>query len=298
MILGHWNATPYLNLGTSPLVLETVPEPISVVLVVLGLGAVVWCLRRRTGVLPLMLLTAFSASVLGQGQFTFNNRVGSNPPEIDACFVLPTDPPGTSTVGMGFQVQLFAGPEGTPLNELLPTDRHRRDSVGQPDQQLRDTLQWCFQPLAHSDLHAFQQGKDAGVQVLRDSLAVGVDEFAGLHGRSSSKHYAPNHRLARSTRASISLHLLRPPGQGEVDHVDPGQHPCQNRPQDGAVSLPGADDGNGRAQANAGLGDGGRRLRTDLGEKDGIEEMHGSDRLRCFLGEQSSGIGRDVTAAV
>ena len=122
MVLGHWNATPYLNLGTSPLVLEPVPEPTSMLLVGLGLSAAVWRLMRRRSAAVVMLFAASSAGVLGQGQFTFVNRVGSNPPEIDARFVLPTDPPGTSTVGTGFQVQLFGGPEGTPLNELLPTD--------------------------------------------------------------------------------------------------------------------------------------------------------------------------------
>ena len=79
-------------------------------------------MRRRTGAAVVMLFVASSAGVLGQGQFGFNNRVPSNNPEIDARFVLPTDLPGTSTVGTGFQVQLFAGPDGTPLNELLPTD--------------------------------------------------------------------------------------------------------------------------------------------------------------------------------
>lgn len=40
--------------------------------------------------------------------------------------------------------------------------------------------------LARSDLNTFQQGKDAGVQVLRDSVRVGVDEFVGFHGRARS----------------------------------------------------------------------------------------------------------------
>lgn len=55
----------------------------------------------------------------GQGQFVFNNRVAR---EVDARFVLSSDPPGESSVGWDFQVQLFGGPEGTPLNQLAPLD--------------------------------------------------------------------------------------------------------------------------------------------------------------------------------
>ena len=49
----------------------------------------------------------------------FNNRVGH---EVDARFVLSSDPPGTSSVGTDFHVQLFGGPEGTPLNQLTPLE--------------------------------------------------------------------------------------------------------------------------------------------------------------------------------
>jgi hypothetical protein len=55
----------------------------------------------------------------GKGQFYFNNRVGT---EVNARFVLPTDPPGTSSLGEGFQVQLLGGPEGTPAQQLKPLD--------------------------------------------------------------------------------------------------------------------------------------------------------------------------------
>jgi len=58
-------------------------------------------------------------AALGQGQFAFNNRVH---PDIDARFVLATDPAGTSSVGTDFQVQFFAGANGTPINRLQPTD--------------------------------------------------------------------------------------------------------------------------------------------------------------------------------
>lgn len=58
-------------------------------------------------------------STYGQGYFNFNNRAV---PAVDARFVLSTDSPGTSSVGTDFQVQLFAGPIGTPLDQLQPTD--------------------------------------------------------------------------------------------------------------------------------------------------------------------------------
>lgn len=64
-----------------------------------------------------MLMTLSSAN--GQGIFVFNNRVAT---EVNARFVLSTDAPGTSSVGEGFQVQLFGGPEGTPVQQLVPLD--------------------------------------------------------------------------------------------------------------------------------------------------------------------------------
>jgi hypothetical protein len=59
----------------------------------------------------------FAFVALGQGQFFFDNRIL---PEVDARFVLCTDPPGTSSVGFDYQVQLFGGPPGTPLDQLKP----------------------------------------------------------------------------------------------------------------------------------------------------------------------------------
>lgn len=71
----------------------------------------------------LRILAVSSAAMLflpvacGQGWFELNNRVGT---EIDARFVLPTDAPGTSSVGTNFQIQLFGGPEGGTLSPIVP----------------------------------------------------------------------------------------------------------------------------------------------------------------------------------
>ena len=56
--------------------------------------------------------------VLTQGQFYINNR--DTTADVNARFVLPTDPPGTSSVGTNFQVRLFGGPDGSALHELIP----------------------------------------------------------------------------------------------------------------------------------------------------------------------------------
>ncbi|MHC1769381.1 MAG: hypothetical protein AB9869_34710 [Verrucomicrobiia bacterium] len=57
----------------------------------------------------------------GQGQFYFNNRIGT---EVDARFINPcTDPFGDSSIGSpDWIVQLFGGPQGTPVANLLPLD--------------------------------------------------------------------------------------------------------------------------------------------------------------------------------
>ncbi|MHC1765913.1 MAG: PEP-CTERM sorting domain-containing protein [Verrucomicrobiia bacterium] len=68
-------------------------------------------------VVSVVLSVLTSLSALGQAQFVFNNRVGA---DVDARFVLETDPPGTSSVGLDFQVRLFGGPAGTPASQLLP----------------------------------------------------------------------------------------------------------------------------------------------------------------------------------
>src|SRR5207244_625867 len=65
-------------------------------------------------VLLVATVTVLSGTAHGQGVFIFANRFGDN----EARFVLSTDPQGTSSVGPGFQVQLFAGPEGTPVADL------------------------------------------------------------------------------------------------------------------------------------------------------------------------------------
>jgi hypothetical protein len=61
------------------------------------------------------MLTAPLLAV-GQGEFVFNNRFT----DMDARFVLCTDPPGRSSVGQDFQVQLLGGPEGTDVSQLQP----------------------------------------------------------------------------------------------------------------------------------------------------------------------------------
>ena len=64
-------------------------------------------------VLALAVIASASVAALGQGQFVFNNRV---PPDINARFVLWTDPPGTSSVGTDYSVQLFNADTHTPLD--------------------------------------------------------------------------------------------------------------------------------------------------------------------------------------
>jgi hypothetical protein len=85
-------------------------------------------LRKNAKVLPgnmrfftfsLVGITFSVIAAYGQGQFVFNNHVV---PDVDARFVVATDPPGNSSVGTNFQVQLFAGPIGTPLDQLPPTE--------------------------------------------------------------------------------------------------------------------------------------------------------------------------------
>lgn len=70
---------------------------------------------KSTGLL-LVVLSLASVAAQGQGRFIFNNRAL----DVNARFVLATDPPGTSSVGTNFRVDLFGGPEGTPVNQLVP----------------------------------------------------------------------------------------------------------------------------------------------------------------------------------
>jgi len=73
-------------------------------------------------VLAFAAIASASVAALGQGQFVFNNHV---PPDIDARFVRDSDPPGTSSVGTDFTVQLFDVSAGiqTPLNPAGTTFR-------------------------------------------------------------------------------------------------------------------------------------------------------------------------------
>jgi hypothetical protein len=57
----------------------------------------------------------------GQGAFVFGNRY---PPDVNARFILPTDPPDgqSSSVGTDFTVTLLGGPAGSPLSNLVPLE--------------------------------------------------------------------------------------------------------------------------------------------------------------------------------
>jgi MYXO-CTERM domain-containing protein len=59
-----------------------------------------------------------SVAAYGQGQFVFNNRIGT---EVNARFVLPGDPAGSSSVGSpDWTVSLLGGPVGGTLVALDP----------------------------------------------------------------------------------------------------------------------------------------------------------------------------------
>jgi len=61
-----------------------------------------------------------SIAAYGQGQFSFNNRVGT---EVNARFVLPSDAAGSSSIGSpDWTVQLLGGPAGTAVGSLVPLD--------------------------------------------------------------------------------------------------------------------------------------------------------------------------------
>jgi len=61
-----------------------------------------------------------SVAAYGQGQFVFNNRIGT---EVNARFVMAGDPTGTSTIGSpDWTVQLLGGPAGTPVAQLVALD--------------------------------------------------------------------------------------------------------------------------------------------------------------------------------
>jgi hypothetical protein len=63
-----------------------------------------------------------SISAYGQGQFVFNNRIGT---EVTARVILSTDPQDGSSSSVGspdWTVQLFGGPAGTATSALVPLD--------------------------------------------------------------------------------------------------------------------------------------------------------------------------------
>lgn len=73
----------------------------------------------------IIVLAAFVASVAayGQGQFVFNNRIGT---EVTARFInVLTDPANGSSSSIGspdWSVQLLGGAVGTPVAQLVPLD--------------------------------------------------------------------------------------------------------------------------------------------------------------------------------
>jgi len=73
----------------------------------------------------IIALAAFTVSVAayGQGQFVFNNRIGT---EVTARFINAlTDPANGTTSSIGspdWTVQLLGGPTGTPVNQLVALD--------------------------------------------------------------------------------------------------------------------------------------------------------------------------------
>jgi hypothetical protein len=63
-----------------------------------------------------------SAAAYGQGQFVFNNRIGT---EVNARFILPSDPPTGTSSSVGspdYTVQLLGGPVGTAVGSLVALD--------------------------------------------------------------------------------------------------------------------------------------------------------------------------------
>jgi hypothetical protein len=63
-----------------------------------------------------------SVAAYGQGQFVFNNRIGT---EVNARFIGPSDPPNGSSSSIGspdYTVQLLGGPVGTPVGQLVALD--------------------------------------------------------------------------------------------------------------------------------------------------------------------------------
>jgi hypothetical protein len=71
-----------------------------------------------------------SIAAYGQGQFVFNNRIGT---EVNARFVLATDAAGSSSVGgADWSVQLSGGPVGGALAPLDPSSTTFRGAAGTP----------------------------------------------------------------------------------------------------------------------------------------------------------------------
>lgn len=87
---------------------------------------------KRPGLMLALLLISNAAH--GQGQFVFNNRIGT---EVNARFVLPTDALGTSSVGSpDWLVELLGGPAGNPLTEVVALSPQHTSFRGPPGSTL------------------------------------------------------------------------------------------------------------------------------------------------------------------
>ena len=63
-----------------------------------------------------------SVAAYGQGQFVFNNRIGT---EVNARFILPSDPPTGASSSVGspdYTVSLLGGAVGAPVGSLVALD--------------------------------------------------------------------------------------------------------------------------------------------------------------------------------
>lgn len=74
----------------------------------------------RVKILVVLMLLTCPVLARAQGQFVFNNRIGT---EVNARFVSSCDSGGTSSFGSpGSTVLLFGGPVGTSVSQLVPLD--------------------------------------------------------------------------------------------------------------------------------------------------------------------------------
>lgn len=84
---------------------------------------------------------------------------------------------------------------------------------------------------------------------------------SGAGAAEESRAYA---QLSISRPGLDSLRLVVPSRDRKVDHVEPGEDSGEDRPEDGAVPLPGAHHAKGAAETDSGLRDGFGGLRRNL----------------------------------